>query len=101
MPGTPRSKKNACGRCNEDCSTGNAIPCGFCETWFHTKCVGGMTAEFIDCCDKMNRLTGGSAFLCISCRKLATKLNGSFKEMGERLREMESHKKVIMEVFRR
>ena len=48
-----------------------------------------MTQEFIDCCDKMNRLFGGSAYLCVSCRKLATKLNGSIRDMQTKVDRME------------
>ena len=87
MPdGTPRTaKKYPCGKCNEECKGGTSLPCAFCETWFHAKCVDGMTPEFIDCCDKLNRLYGGSAFLCVVCRKLVAKLNKSFKDMEKQM----------------
>ena len=87
MPdGTPRTAKKApCGRCSEECKGGTSIPCAFCETWFHAKCIDGMTPEFIDCCDKLNRLYGGSAFLCVACRKLVAKLNKSFKDMEKQM----------------
>ena len=91
MPeGTPRTtKKNPCGKCNDECKAANGLPCAFCETWFHVKCVEGMTPEFLDCCDKVNRLYGGSAFLCVVCRKLVVKMNKSFKDMEKRLDAME------------
>ena len=91
MPeGTPRTtKKNPCGKCNDECKAGTGIPCAFCETWFHVKCVDGMTPEFVDCCDKLNRLHGGSAFLCAVCRKLVAKLNKSFKDMEKQMATFE------------
>ena len=91
MPdGTARStKQKPCGRCNEECKGGSGLPCAFCETWFHVKCVDGMTPEFVDCCDKMMRLNGGSAFLCVVCRKLVGKLNKSFKDMERQIDAME------------
>ena len=52
-----------------------------------------MTAEFLDCCEKMNRLFGGSAFLCVSCRKLATKLNGSIQVLEAQLMKVEAQLK--------
>ena len=91
MPeGTQRNaKKNPCGRCSEECKGGTSLPCAFCETWFHAKCVDGMTPEFVDCCDKLNRLYGGSAFLCVVCRKLVAKLNKSFKDMERQMAVIE------------
>ena len=92
MPeGTPRTaKKNPCGRCSEECKGGTSLPCAFCETWFHAKCIDGMTPEFIDCCDKLNRLYGGSAFLCVVCRKLVAKLNKSFKDVEKQMSVIEA-----------
>ena len=91
MPdGTQRStKKCPCGKCNEECKGGTGLPCAFCETWFHIKCLDGMTPEFVDCCDKMNRLYGGSSFLCVVCRKLVTKMNKSFKDMEKQMSAFE------------
>ena len=54
----------------KECSTGMSIRCGYCTYWFHAKCVDGMTPEFIDTCDKLNKIGGGSAFLCVICRKI-------------------------------
>ena len=48
-----------------------------------------MTPEFIESCDKMNKMFGGSAFLCVICRKLATKLNKSFHEVEIRMKGIE------------
>ena len=48
-----------------------------------------MTPEFVDCCDKLNRLNGGSAFLCSVCRKLVAKLNKSFKDMEKQMSAFE------------
>ena len=66
------------------------MPCGFCETWFHTECVDGMSEQFRECCDAMNRINGGSAFLCVMCRKLATKLNETINEVNRKVNELEA-----------
>ena len=42
----------------------------------------------------MNRLFGGSAFLRVSCRKLATKLDGSIQELEARLVKVEAQLKI-------
>ena len=91
MPdGTPRTAKKApCGKCSEECKAGTGIPCAFCETWFHAKCIDGMTPEFVDCCDKLMRLYGGSSFLCVVCRKLVAKLNKSFKDVEKQMSDFE------------
>ena len=52
-----------------------------------------MTPEFIDTCDKMNKLFGGSAFLCVTCRKLAQKLNKSVRDMEVKMTTMEAELK--------
>ena len=96
MSTSERTKKKAnCGHCKEDtkASTGTSIVCGFCESYFHLKCVDGMTPEFIESCDKMNKMFGGSAFLCVICRKLAAKLNRSFQEVEIRMRVIEDQLK--------
>ena len=77
--------KNPCGKCHEECVAGNAVVCGFCEFWFHTECVEGMSAEFIRCCDAINKFYGGSSFLCGICRKIVGKMNHNMKEMEERM----------------
>ena len=85
------AKKTNCGHCKEDtkASAGTSITCGFCESYFHLKCIDGMTPEFIESCDKMNKMFGGSAFLCVICRKLATKMNKSFQEVEIRMKGIE------------
>ena len=49
-----------------------------------------MTPEFVESCDKMNKMFGGSAFLCVICRKLAGKINKTFREMETRMEGLES-----------
>ena len=93
---TERSKKKfPCGKCGEECTNKSttSLPCGFCETWTHAKCIEGMTPEFLDTCDKINKLFGGSAFLCVICRKLAAKVNKSMKEVEQRMTELENRLK--------
>ena len=64
--------------------------CGFCESWYHGKCIDGLTAEFLDCIDKLNRMHGaGSAFLCAVCRKMVGKINHSFQDLEKRLNAVE------------
>ena len=93
MADSRTKKKCPCGHCKEECKSGTAVPCGFCESWYHSKCVDGMTPEFVDTVDKMNKLFGGSAFLCVNCRKLATKMNKTFREVEARLADMETELK--------
>ena len=82
--------KNPCGQCKDECKAGNSVSCGFCETYYHAKCVDGMTPEFVDSCDKITKLFGGSAFLCFICRKLAAKINKSVREVELKMAAMES-----------
>ena len=84
------AKKNSCGKCNDECNSGNGIVCGFCELWFHSKCVEGMTPEFVKCCDAINKYYGGSSFLCVVCRKVTGMLNHSMKEMEAKMMQMEA-----------
>ena len=93
MSDTRTKKKNPCGHCKEECKSGTGIPCGFCESWFHSKCIDGMTPEFVETCDKMNKLFGGSAFLCVICRKLASKINKSMRDLEKKMAEMEDEMK--------
>ena len=86
-------KKLPCGHCKDECKAGNGVPCGFCETWYHAKCVDGMTPEFVDSCDKITKLFGGSAFLCFICRKLAAKINKSVREVEARMATLEDELK--------
>ena len=57
--------------------------------WQHSKCIDGMSPEFVKCCDAMNRLYGGSSFLCAVCRKITGMLNHSMKDMGAKMTQME------------
>ena len=82
-------KKNPCGKCQDGCGGGDAVVCGFCELWYHSKCVEGMTPEFIKCCDVMNKHYGGSSFLCSVCRKVMGMINQSLKEMKKDMMAME------------
>ena len=56
--------------------------------WFHHKCVVGMTPAFVESSDAMMRLEGRSAFLCVSCRKMAEKINGTFREMTNQIGDL-------------
>ena len=85
--------KNPCGQCKDECKAGNSVSCGFCETYYHAKCVDGMTPEFVDSCDKITKLFGGSAFLCFICRKLASKINKSVREVELKMAAMETELK--------
>ena len=49
-----------------------------------------MTPEFIESCDKMSRMTGGSAFLCMICRKLVGKINFSLRALQGQIKEINS-----------
>ena len=87
---TSSAKKNPCGKCQEECGSGNAIVCGFCEFWYHSKCIDGMTPEFVKCCDAINKAYGGSSFLCAVCRKITGMLNRSMKDMEAKIAAMET-----------
>lgn len=84
------AKKKPCGKCDEDCATGNAVVCGFCEFWHHIKCVEGMSPEFVKSCDAMNKYYGGSSFLCTICRKITGMLNSSMRDMEARMLMLEN-----------
>ena len=90
---TRGKKKWPCGQCQEECKSGTSVSCGFCETGFHSKCIPGMTPEFIDCIDKMAKIFGGSAFLCGICRKLATRINKSMRDVEAKMERMETEMK--------
>ena len=64
--------------------------CGFCEIWHHCKCVEGMSPEFAKCCDAMNKIFGGSSFLCNVCRKVTGMINHSMRDMEARMTQMET-----------
>ena len=84
------SKKNQCGKCQDECASGNAVVCGFCEFWYHTGCIEGMSPEFVKCCDAINKFYGGSSFLCAVCRKITGMLNNSMKDMEAKMSKMEA-----------
>ena len=84
------ARKNPCGSCSDECASGNAVVCGFCEIWFHVKCVEGMTPEFLKCCDAISKYWGGSSFLCVVCRKVTGMLNHSMKEMEAKIARIEA-----------
>ena len=86
---TSSSRKNPCGKCQDECSSGTAVVCGFCELWYHSKCIDGMSPEFIKCCDAMNKAYGGSSFLCFVCRKIIGSINHSMKDMEKRMSVIE------------
>ena len=85
--------KFPCGHCKKGCSQGTSLICGFCEFRFHAACVDGMTPEFVNSCDKMSRMTGGSAFLCVICRKLVGRINISLKDLLAQIKELRSELK--------
>ena len=85
--------KFPCGHCRKGCTKGTSLMCGFCEFWFHANCVDGMTPEFIESCDKMNRMTGNSAFLCLICRKLVGKINISLKDLQAQIKVLQTELK--------
>ena len=87
---TAAGKRNSCGKCQDECANGNAVVCSFCELWYHSKCIEGMSAEFVKCCDALNRLYGGSSFLCVVCRKVTAMLNHSMRDMEARMTSIES-----------
>ena len=97
-------EKNHCGHCKEECSITKDIPCGFCQTFFHPKCIDGMSPEWIKVIDGMNRLSGASGYLCVCCIKLTQKINRSFveydkkfAEYDERIKDVEMENKVLKE----
>lgn len=88
MSGNERNKKKFhCGQCDKDTkgSVGTSIWCGFCETYWHIKCVKGMTQEFVDTCEKLNKIYGGSSFLCSCCRKAIGKMTKIQQEAEDRM----------------
>ena len=88
-------KKNPCGKCNDECTSGNAVVCGFCELWNHVGCIDGMSPEFVKCCDAINKFYGGSSFLCAVCRKVTGMLNKSMKDMEARMVQMETQLQTV------
>ena len=56
-----------------------------------------MTQAFVDCSDAMMRLDGKSAFLCVSCRKMITKITGNFKDMNTMINNLREELKTERE----
>ena len=86
--GTTSTSKGPCLKL-EVKSTGEGIPCSLCEYWTHTKCVKGITSEFIENHDGIMRLSGGSGYLHPGCRKAISKLNVNLKEQAAKVDELE------------
>ena len=85
--------KFPCGNCRKGCTKGTSLMCGFCEFWYHSNCVDGMTPEFIESCDKMSRMTGNSAFLCLICRKLVGRINISLRDLQAQIKQLHTELK--------
>ena len=79
--------KFSCGKCDAE-TTGNAVCCNSCVSWFHFACVDGMNKEYFDNCKEMFELKGYSAFLCKICRKVITALKRTMKELKDEMKEM-------------
>ena len=93
--GSRNKEKTHCGHCKAECTVTKDIPCGFCQTFFHPKCIDGMSPEWIAAIDGMDRLSGASGFLCVCCRKLTQKINKSFAEYDLKFAEYEERIKVV------
>ena len=99
--GTPdtRSKavktaKNPCGRCMKECVSGSSIPCGgACNFHYHQACVEGMTPEYVDNCEKIDRIYGGSSFLCMICRNVIGFMNNTFKAQQDEMKAIRADMK--------
>ena len=90
-----KKKQFPCGKCDEECKSGTSIACGgWCEFWYHAKCIEGMTNEFVDNCDKINKIHGGSFFLCLTCRKMTGKMNRTTKELKDEIVELKNRDKI-------
>ena len=89
-----KSPKNPCGKCMKECVAGDSLPCGgACNFFYHRACVEGMTAEFVDNCEKLNRIHGGSMFLCMICRNVIGFMNNTFKEQQDEMKEIKGQQK--------
>lgn len=88
MSGSERNKKKFhCGNCDEDTkgTVSTSIWCGICETYWHIKCIKGMTYEFVDTCEKLNKIYGGSSYLCTCCRKIIGKMSKTVQEIEAKM----------------
>ena len=86
-----RDKRALCGHCKADTKKqqSSAVPCNVCTTWYHIACVSGMTPEFVDSCDKTNRLNGKSVFMCPNCRNFVPFMNGSIEDTNGKIASLE------------
>ena len=87
-----RDKKPLCGHCKADTKKqqATAIPCTVCTTWYHISCLTGMSDEFVDNCDKSNRLKGDSNFFCPNCRNFIPNMNGSIHDLLGKFNALEA-----------
>ena len=85
-------KKPLCGHCKADTKKqlSTAVPCSVCTTWYHISCLTGMSDEFVDNCDKSNRLKGDSSFFCPNCRNFIPNMNGSIQDLLEKFVALEA-----------
>ena len=87
-----KNEKSICPKCDEECkSKSDGLPCAGCEFWYHTKCINGMTNEFVENHDRLMHLNGGSSFICRVCCKIFSKFNGSFQEVFAKMTEIEKN----------
>jgi hypothetical protein len=85
-PMAPKTKsKDPCGKCDDACGAQSAVHCHLCESWFHLKCVEGMTPEFLENCKLVYEIFNASAFLCKTCRKIIGKFNKQMKDLQEQV----------------
>ena len=89
-----------CPKCDK--TTGGkdkSVCCHLCEQWIHTKCVEGMSNEYLDNIEKLHELMGMSGFLCKTCKKVASKWGKEMKLLGEKVVDLEN-RVVILELER-
>ena len=84
-------KKPLCGHCKADTKKqlSTAVPCSVCTTWYHISCLTGMSAEFVDNCNKNNRLKGDSSLICPNCRNFVPFMNRNFDEVFKKIAGLE------------
>ena len=74
--------------------SGSSILCGgACGFSYHQACIDGMTPEFLDNCEKIDRIHGGSSFLCLICRNVIGFMNNTFKAQQEEMKEIRGQMK--------
>ena len=95
-PKPVKKVKHPCGKCDAEV-TGNSVSCNSCDSWFHYRCIEGMTNEYFDNCRKMAELNGYSPFLCKICRKVLTAVKKSMKELRDDMKIM-ADKIVVLEL---